>query len=71
MADSFELPLLGRLPLAMDIRTALDEGNPSVSKNPDSAEALSYRKLALRTAGALAMMPRSMTFKMPEIVVSN
>jgi len=71
MAEKFELPLLGRLPLAMEIRTALDEGNPSVTKNPDSAEAVSYRKLALRTAGALALMPRSMTFKMPEIVISN
>lgn len=30
-----------------------------------------YRRLALRTAGALAMLPRSMTFQMPEILVSN
>lgn len=71
MAEKFELPLLGRLPLAMEIRTALDEGNPSVAKDPESAEAISYRKLALRTAGALALMPRSLTFKMPEIVISN
>lgn len=71
MADDFELPLLGQLPLTMDIRTALDEGNPSVAKNPASAAAQSYRKLALRTAGALAMMPRSMTFQMPGIVVSE
>jgi len=71
MAEDFDLPLLGQLPLAMDIRTALDEGNPSVIKNPDSTEAQSYRRLALRTAGALAMMPRSMTFQMPEILVSN
>ena len=71
MAADFELPLLGRLPLALEIRTALDEGNPTVAKNPDSSEAASYRKLALRTAGELALMPRSMTFKMPEIVISN
>lgn len=71
MAEGFELPLLGQLPLAMDIRTSLDEGNPSVAKDPESASARSYTKLALRTAGALAMMPRSMTFQMPEILVSN
>ena len=71
MAKDFEIPLLGQLPLAMEIRSSLDEGQPTVVKSPDSAMAQSYRSLALRTAGALAIMPRSMTFKMPEIVVQN
>lgn len=71
MAEDFEIPLLGQLPLAMEIRSALDAGNPTVAQAPDSPAAHSYRKLALRTAGALAVLPRSMTFKMPEIVVSN
>ena len=71
MAKDFEIPLLGQLPLAIEIRSALDDGNPTVAQEPDSAVAQSYRKLALRTAGALAVLPRSMTFKMPEIVVSN
>ena len=71
MAKDFEIPLLGQLPLAIEIRSALDDGNPTVAQDPGSAAAQSYRKLALRTAGALAVMPRSMTFKMPEIVVSN
>jgi len=71
MAADFEIPLLGKLPLAMEIRSALDEGKPTVAESPDSPLAQSYSKLALRTAGALAILPRSMTFKMPEIVVSN
>jgi len=71
MAKDFEIPLLGQLPLAMEIRSALDEGKPTVTEHPDSAMAQSYRKIALRTAGALAVLPRSMVFKMPEIVVSN
>ncbi len=71
MAETFEIPLLGQLPLAMEIRSSMDEGKPTVAANPDSTMAQSYRKLALRTAGVLSIMPRSMTFKMPEIVVSN
>ena len=71
MAEDFEIPLLGQLPLAMEIRASMDEGKPMVASSPDSATAKSYRSMALRTAGALAVMPRSMTFKMPEIVISN
>lgn len=71
MAKDFEIPLLGQLPLAMEIRSAMDEGKPTVAHSPDSPAAKSYRAMALRTAGALAVLPRSMAFKMPEIVVSN
>ena len=71
MAKDFDIPLLGKLPLAIEIRSALDEGKPTVAESPDSPLAESYRNMALRTAGALAVRPRSMTFKMPEIVVSN
>ena len=71
MAKDFEIPLLGKLPLAMEIRSSMDAGEPTVSHSPDSSAANSYRSMALRTAGALAVLPRSMAFKMPEIVVSN
>ncbi len=71
MAKDFEIPLLGQLPLAMEIRSAMDAGKPTVAHSPDSPAAMSYRSMALRTAGALAVLPRSMAFKMPEIVVSN
>ena len=71
MAKDFEIPLLGQLPLAMEIRSSMDAGEPTVAHSPDSPSAMSYRAMALRTAGALAILPRSMAFKMPEIVVSN
>jgi len=71
MAEDFEIPLLGKLPLATEIRSSLDEGNPSVVKDPDSSVAASYRSLALRTAGVLSVMPRSMVMQMPEIVIQN
>jgi ATP-binding protein involved in chromosome partitioning len=71
MAEDFELPLLGRLPLTMEIRSALDEGNPTMMQSPESSVAQSYRKMALRTAGELSVKPRSMTLQMPEILIQN
>ncbi len=71
MARDFDIPLLGRLPLAMEIRESLDEGKPTMANAPDSSLADSYRTLALRTAGQLSVMPRSMVMQMPEIIVQN
>ena len=71
MAKDFDIPLLGRLPLAMEIRSSLDAGTPTMMQNPDSHLAESYRSLALRTAGVLSVMPRSMVMQMPQIVVKN
>jgi ATP-binding protein involved in chromosome partitioning len=71
MASDFEIPLLGKLPLAMEIRSSLDEGNPTVVKDPGSSLANSYRDMALRTAGELSVRPRSMVMQMPEIVIQN
>ena len=71
MAKDFDIPLLGRLPLAMEIRSSLDAGTPTMMQDPDSHLAESYRSLALRTAGVLSVMPRSMVMQMPQIVVQN
>ena len=71
MARDFDLPLLGKLPLTMEVRASLDAGQPTVVQNPDSPMASSFRALALRTTGALALTPRSMVFKMPKIVIQN
>ena len=71
MAEDFDIPLLGRLPLAMEIRSALDEGKPTMVQNPDSPVAQSYRSMALRTAGELSVKPRNMALQMPQIVIQN
>ncbi len=71
MAKDFDIPLLGRLPLAMEIRSSLDAGTPTMMQDSDSHLAESYRSLALRTAGVLSVMPRSMVMQMPQIVVQN
>lgn len=71
MAIDFDIPLLGQLPLAMEIRSALDAGEPTMMQKADSPVAQSYRSLALRTAGELSVRPRSMSLQMPEIVIQN
>ena len=71
MAQDFEIPLLGKLPLAMEIRSSLDEGKPTVVDNPDSPLAHSYSSLARRTAGELSVKPRSLAIQMPELVIQN
>ena len=71
MAKDFEIPLLGRLPLTMEIRSSLDAGKPTMAENEDSVIMQSYRKLALRTAGELSIKARSMTLQMPEILIQN
>ncbi len=71
MAEDFDIPLLGQLPLAMEIRAALDDGKPTMVQAPESALGQRYQSLALRTAGALSLKPRSMTMQMPEIVIQN
>jgi len=71
MAKDFEIPLLGQLPLTMEIRSSLDEGRPTMMQDLDTPIAQSYRALALRTAGVLSVMPRSMALQMPEIVIQN
>ena len=71
MAVDFDIPLLGRLPLAMEIRSSLDAGKPTMMQNLDSPLTHSYRSLALRTAGELSVKPRSLTLQMPEIVIQN
>ena len=52
-AEKLGAPLLGELPLEMDVRVAGDSGTPVVVANPDTASAQAFRKLArgLVTAG--------------------
>jgi len=71
MARDFEIPLLGRLPLTMEIRSSLDEGKPTMVQSLDSPIAQSYRNLALRTAGEMSVKPRNMALQMPEILIQS
>ncbi len=71
LSADYEIPLLGQLPLAMEIRSSLDEGNPTVVSAADSALAETYLAFARRTAGVLSQMPRNLKLELPNIILQN
>jgi len=71
ISRDFEIPLLGQLPLAMEIRLSLDEGKPTVVSNAGSVLADTYLAFARRTAGVLSQMPRNLKMELPKIVIQN
>jgi ATP-binding protein involved in chromosome partitioning len=53
IADEFGTPLLGRLPLTMEIREQADGGTPTVARDPDGPIAARYRDAARHLAAEL------------------
>lgn len=53
IADQQGVPLVGQLPLSMDIREQADGGTPSVKADPDSAISQIYREAARHIAARL------------------
>lgn len=48
VADHYTTPLLGQLPLQLNIRKDMDAGTPTVVQSPDSAVADIYRNIATK-----------------------
>lgn len=70
IAADYKVPMLGSLPLTLQIREQADRGLPVVAENPDSETARIYREIALRLAGELARRHTGeSTF--PNIVIKN
>lgn len=68
MAAEFNLPWLGALPLAMNIRTQTDSGTPSVVAEPDGQAALAYHDIARKIAANVAALPPDNSANMPKVV---
>jgi ATP-binding protein involved in chromosome partitioning len=71
MAEEYDVPLLGQLPLSLQIREDLDQGMPTVVSDPDSDLTESYMELARRTAARLSMTPRNLALNLPQINILN
>jgi len=71
MSEQFAVPLLGKLPLAIQIRADLDEGRPTVVADPDSELTARYREIARNTAAQLSKRPRNLNLKLPQINILN
>ncbi len=54
IAERYQVPLLGALPLNLSIREDVDKGNPSVIADPDSEVSEIYREIARRVGAQLA-----------------
>jgi ATP-binding protein involved in chromosome partitioning len=71
MAEQYDVPLLGQLPLDLHIREDLDNGRPTVVSAPDSELTLRYRDVARSVAARLSMTPRSLAVSLPQINILN
>lgn len=59
IAADYGVPLLGALPLSLQIREQADSGAPVVAHSPDSDAAQRYREVAMAAAAELARRHRS------------
>ncbi|MDO5653999.1 MAG: iron-sulfur cluster carrier protein ApbC [Brachymonas sp.] len=57
LAQAHDLPYLGALPLAMQIREQSDAGTPTVVADPEGEIAHIYRDIALQVAAGIAQLP--------------
>ena len=71
MAEQYDIPLLGKLPLDMQIRQQIDSGKPTVALSTDSVNSLLYRKIAQQVVAALATLERTDFSRFPKIVIQN
>jgi ATP-binding protein involved in chromosome partitioning len=55
MAERYHVPLLGELPLHINIREAMDRGAPMVVAEPESSVAAAYGEIARKMAAQLAL----------------
>ncbi|WP_459615743.1 iron-sulfur cluster carrier protein ApbC [Bordetella sp. 2513F-2] len=69
MAEQYQVPWLGSLPLALGIREQTDAGKPTVVADPGSEAAALYRGIARKLAAGVAALPRDMAGKFPSVVV--
>ncbi len=71
MSEQYAVPLLGRLPLATQIRADLDQGRPTVVADPDSELTARYMDMARNTAAQLSKRPRNLDLNLPQINILN
>jgi ATP-binding protein involved in chromosome partitioning len=71
IAEQYDIPLLGQLPLDIQIRTDVDAGKPTVAAAPDSANAQLYRHIARSAAARLSLRAKSFAQRFPKIVIQN
>jgi ATP-binding protein involved in chromosome partitioning len=64
LADDYNVPFLGEVPLGMEVREAGDKGTPVVISEPDSPQAAAFRKVAEEVARQVSIEAMK-----PELVI--
>jgi ATP-binding protein involved in chromosome partitioning len=64
LADEYNVPFLGEVPLGMEVREAGDKGVPVVISDPDSPQAKAFRKVAEEVARQVSIEAMK-----PELVI--
>jgi ATP-binding protein involved in chromosome partitioning len=70
-AATHQLPLLGQLPLDMQIRTQADLGKPIVAAEPHHPITQKYQDIARMVMSGLSLQKRSFAHILPKIVVES
>jgi ATP-binding protein involved in chromosome partitioning len=71
LAQKYQVPLLGTLPLDIRIREHADSGRPLLVVDPDGQLAQSYGQIARKMAARLSLLPKDLKPKFPKIVVER
>jgi ATP-binding protein involved in chromosome partitioning len=71
LADESHVPLLGRLPLDIQIRREADSGQPTVISDPDGPIARRYIEIALRAAARVSLQKPDLSARLPKVVVEH
>ncbi|MBF6056997.1 iron-sulfur cluster carrier protein ApbC [Thiomicrorhabdus heinhorstiae] len=71
MAQQYQVPFLGALPLDKRIREETDQGAPTVTAEPNSEIAQKYRNMAQRISADIGVKKRNYANVFPEIVIQN
>ena len=71
MAKDYEVELLGSLPLDINIRKQLDDGNPTMVSDGDSKVAAIYEEIAINTSIRISSLNEDTTNKFPKIVIEK
>ncbi len=71
MAEQYNVPFLGALPLDIRIREEADNGKPTVIAEPDSRISQIYREIARRVAAKLSLKAKDYSARFPKITIQN
>ena len=69
IAEDCQIPLLGQLPLNIDIRKHSDKGVPIVVSDPEHAVSRLYLSITQKLIQQLDLQPKDYSAKFPHIVV--